>query len=186
MNKTVTGCIVTYNNIATIDNAIDSLLRCTEAPFRLYVVDNGSTDGTTEHIEKTYPEVTVIKSGSNVGFGAGHDLIMDRLDSDYHVIINPDIIVKDDVISILGDYMEQHPDIGMLSPEIRFPDGRLQILGKKCPALHYLIASRLRATASRARPCANTQCSTVTSRSPSISRTPRAASCLSARSFSVR
>ena len=40
--------------------------------------------------------------------------------------------------------MEQHPDIGMLSPEIRFPDGRLQILGKKCPALHYLIASRLR------------------------------------------
>ena len=144
MNKTVTGCIVTYNNMATIDNAIGSLLRCTEAPFRLYVVDNGSTDGTTEHIEKTYPEVTVIKSGSNVGFGAGHDLIMDRLDSDYHVIINPDIIVKDDVISILGDYMEQHPDIGMLSPEIRFPDGRLQILGKKCPALHYLIASRLR------------------------------------------
>ena len=81
MNKTVTGCIVTYNNIATIDNAIGSLLRCTEAPFRLYVVDNGSTDGTTEHIEKTYPEVTVIKSGSNVGFGAGHDRIMGRLDS---------------------------------------------------------------------------------------------------------
>ena len=107
---------------------------------------------------------------------------MDRLDSDYHVIINPDIIVKDDVISILGDYMEQHPDIGMLSPEIRFPDGRLQILGKKCPALHYLIASRLRGNGEPG----NTQCSTVTSRSPSISRTPRAASCLSARSFSVR
>lgn len=186
MNKTVTGCIVTYNNIATIDNAIGSLLRCTEAPFRLYVVDNGSTDGTTEHIEKTYPEVTVIKSGSNVGFGAGHDLIMDRLDSDYHVIINPDIIVKDDVISILGDYMEQHPDIGMLSPEIRFPDAGFRSSARSAPPCITSSQAGSGAAASRARPCANTQCSTVTSRSPSISRTPRAASCLSARSFSVR
>lgn len=144
MNKTVTGCIVTYNNIATIDNAVGSLLRCTAVPFRLYVVDNGSTDGTVEHIEKNYPQVTVIKSGGNIGFGAGHNLILDRLNSDYHAIINPDIIVKDDVIASLADYMEKNPDIGMLSPEIRFPDGRLQILGKKQPALHYLVASRLR------------------------------------------
>ena len=43
MNKTVTGCIVTYNNMSTIDNAVGSLLKCTEVPFRLYVVDNGST-----------------------------------------------------------------------------------------------------------------------------------------------
>ena len=52
MNKKITGCIVTYNNIATIDNALGSLLKCTEAPFRMYVVDNGSTDGTQQYIEK--------------------------------------------------------------------------------------------------------------------------------------
>ena len=56
MSKTVTGCIVTYNNIATIDNAVSSLLEYTQAPFRLYVVDNGSTDGTIELIEKKYPQ----------------------------------------------------------------------------------------------------------------------------------
>ena len=68
MSKTVTGCIVTYNNIATIDNAVGSLLEHTKAPFRLYVVDNGSTDGTIELIQEKYPQVTLIKSGGNIGF----------------------------------------------------------------------------------------------------------------------
>lgn len=144
MNKTITGCIVTYNNIATIDNALGSLLKCTEVPFRLYVVDNGSTDGTIEHIENIYPEITLIKSSGNIGFGAGHNLVLDKLDSDYHVIINPDIIVKDDVIAKLAGFLDENSDIGMASPEIRFPDGRLQILGKKNPSPAFLVASRLR------------------------------------------
>lgn len=144
MNKKITGCIVTYNNIATIDNALGSLFKCTEVPFKMYVVDNGSTDGTIEHIQKNYPEVTLIRSGGNIGFGAGHNFILDMLDSDYHAIINPDIIVRDDVLSKLAEFLDNNDDIGMASPEIRFPDGRLQILGKKNPSPAYLIASRLR------------------------------------------
>ena len=57
MDKKITGCIVTYNNIATIDKAVSSLLKCTESDFRLFIVDNGSTDGTPEFIEKNYPEI---------------------------------------------------------------------------------------------------------------------------------
>ncbi len=144
MNKTVTGCIVTYNNIDTIDSAVSSLLKCTEADFRLFIVDNGSTDGTPELIEKNYPQVTVIRSGGNIGFGAGHNLIMDRLDSDYHAIINPDISVRDDVISKLAAYLDETPEAGLVSPEVRFPDGKPQILGKKNPCLRYLFASHFR------------------------------------------
>ncbi len=144
MKTHITGCIVTYNNMSTIDNAVSSLLNCTAASFELFVVDNGSTDGTPEHIEKNYPSVTVIRTDKNIGFGAGHNFIMDRLNSKYHVIINPDIIVKDDVISKMAEYLDGNSDIGLLSPEIRFPDGRLQILGKKNPSLPYLVSSRLR------------------------------------------
>ena len=144
MNKTVTGCIVTYNNMKTIDNAVRSLLDNTACSFRLYAVDNGSTDGTVQYIKDNFPQVTVLETGNNKGFGAGHNFILNRLDSDYHVIINPDIIIRDDVISKMVEYLEEHSEIGMLSPEIRFPDGRLQILGKKIPKPKYLVASRLR------------------------------------------
>ena len=112
----VTGCIVTHNNMHSIKKTLDSLLEFTRADFKLYVVDNSSTDGTPE----------------------------DRLDSKYHVVINPDITVKNDAISALADYLEEHEDIGMLAPKICFPDGRMQILGKRDPKIKYLFASRLR------------------------------------------
>lgn len=144
MDIKVTGCIVTYNNMRTIKKALDSLLKYTACDFHLYCVDNGSTDGTVEFIRDNYPAITLIETGNNMGFGAGHNFILDEIDSDYHVIINPDIIIKDDVISDMAAYLEEHTDIGMLSPEIRFPDGRPQILGKKVPELKYLVASRMR------------------------------------------
>ena len=108
------------------------------------IADNGSTDGTPEHIEKNYPQVTVIRSGGNIGFGAGHNLIMDRLDSDYHVILNPDICLRDDAISQLAAYLDENADIGLVSPQIKFPDGRIQVLGKRTPCLRYLFASHFR------------------------------------------
>ena len=122
----VTGCIVTHNNMHSIKKTLDSLLEFTRADFKLYVVDNSSTDGTPEFIEQNYPQLELIRNAGNTGFGAGHNLIIDRLDSKYHVVINPDITVRDDAISALADYLEEHEDIGLLGPKICFPDGRMQ------------------------------------------------------------
>lgn len=144
-SKSVSGCIVTFNNIRTIGAAISSLLECTKGvPFSLTVVDNGSTDGTVEFIKENYPEVEIRISEKNVGFGEGHNSVLSSLNSDYHAIINPDIIIRDDVIAKMAAYLDENPDVGMLSPQIRFPDGRPQILGKRSPTPSYLIASRLR------------------------------------------
>lgn len=101
----------------SIKKTLDSLLEFTRADFKLYVVDNSSTDGTPEFIEQNYPQLELIRNAGNTGFGAGHNLVMDRLDSKYHVVINPDITVKNDAISALADYLEEHEDIGMLAPK---------------------------------------------------------------------
>lgn len=171
----VTGCIVTHNNMHSIKKTLDSLLEFTRADFKLYVVDNSSTDGTPEFIEQNYPQLELIRNAGNTGFGAGHNLIIDRLDSKYHVVINPDITVRDDAISALADYLEEHEDIGLLGPKICFPDGRMQILGKRDPKIKYLFASRLRNEENRASSCANMQCSTRTIQSPLTLKTHPAA-----------
>lgn len=150
--KSVSGCIVTYNNIRTIKAAVSSLYEQTRGiDFHLYVVDNGSTDGTVELIRESFPQAELIINPCNSGFGAGHNLVLPLLKSDYHAIINPDIIIKQDILSLMADYLDANDDIGMLSPQIRFPDGRPQILGKRNPTPSYLIASRLR---NEGKPCA--------------------------------
>ena len=145
MYNMVTGSIVTYNNISTIAKTLETLFGETkDIDFKLYVLDNGSSDGTPEYIEKNYPDVTVIRSGKNVGFGAGHNIIINQVESKYHAVINPDIVLTQNAVKKMSDYMDENPDIGLLSPRICFPDGRDQILGKRNPHLKYLVASRLR------------------------------------------
>lgn len=144
-NYTVSGCIVTHNNMGSIKNTLDSIFEHTKGvDFKLYVVDNLSTDGTPDFIRENYPSVELIEPGTNNGFGSGHNVILDRLDSKYHAIINPDIVIDSDVLKIMADKLDADDTAGMLSPKIYFPDGRLQILGKRMPKLKYLIASRMR------------------------------------------
>ncbi|HOU11141.1 MAG TPA: glycosyltransferase family 2 protein [Clostridiales bacterium] len=141
----VTGCVVTHNNIRSIEKTLESLLTYTRGvDFKLFVVDNSSTDGTPELVREKFPAVELIETGENRGFGAGHNTVLGRLDADYHAIINPDIDIKEDVVSILAAFLDANGDIGLASPKICFPDGRPQILGKRNPTLRYLAASRLR------------------------------------------
>lgn len=144
----VSGCIVTHNNMHTIERTLQTLLRETRGvDFKLYIVDNLSTDGTPAFIREQFgddPRVELIEPHTNNGFGAGHNLVIPLLDSTYHAIINPDVILREDVLAKLSAYLDDHADIGLLSPRICFPDGRDQILGKRNPTLRYLVASRLR------------------------------------------
>ena len=136
---TVSGCIVTYNSKNIIGRTIESVLQETKGvPFKLFVVDNASTDGTADYIKENYPEVTVIEPKENCGFGAGHNKVIPFLDSKYHVVINPDIILKSDTISELARFADTDDKIDLLSPQIRFEDGRVQMLGKKNPTVRYL------------------------------------------------
>lgn len=146
--KKVSACIVTYNNERVIEEAVRTMLDSVKYDnFTLYVVDNGSTDHTLEILKTHFasdPRFCLIETGVNAGFGAGHNKVLEFLDSDYHCVVNPDVIIKDDIVASFVDYCEAHPDVVQLSPRIRFPDGRDQILGKRYPHIWYIFASHFR------------------------------------------
>lgn len=145
----VTGSVVTFNNISTIEATLRSVREHTKGvPFHLYVIDNSSRDGTVEYVNSIDPQAEILRIHWNVGFGAGHNLVLPRLarnGSKYHVIINPDIVLEEDAITKMAHYMDEHPDVVMLSPRIVFPATHEdQVLGKRNPSMIYLAASRLR------------------------------------------
>lgn len=143
-NYNVSGCIVTYNNKDIIGRTVSNILEMTKGvDFRLFVVDNCSSDGTAEYIEENFPAVTVIRARENRGFGAGHNKVLPFVSSKYHVVINPDILLKDDVISELCAYADGDEEIGLVSPQIRYENGEIQPLGKKNPTFRYLGAHRV-------------------------------------------
>lgn len=83
--------------------------------------------------------------GHNLGFGAGHNAIFNFLvdaNRPYHLLLNPDIEFEPDALADMLDCLRVHADIGLLMPDVRYPDGARQQLCKLLPTPMDLIARR--------------------------------------------
>ena len=137
----VSACIVTFNNNYKVINTIESILEYTKGiSLNLYVVDNNSTDNTIELIKKSFPDIIIIKNKDNKGFGSGHNIVIPFLSSKYHAIINPDIIINNDILTNLSDYLNKNEDIGMVAPQVKLLDGSIQTTGKRYPTWKAIIS----------------------------------------------
>jgi N-acetylglucosaminyl-diphospho-decaprenol L-rhamnosyltransferase len=139
--------VVSYNSKHVI---ADSLCDIVGHPdIRVTVVDNQSQDGTPEFIEREFPSVQVIRSGSNLGFAKAVNLGVAAGESPFLLLLNPDAIVDATVVLEMAARMEQNPSIGITAPHIVQPGGKLEILETgRFPTLwrvftHYSGMSRL-------------------------------------------
>lgn len=139
----VSAAIVNFNDYENSCNAVRSLLQYTKEPIRLFVVDNSPEEISAQKLRQAFPQIEVIRAPKNKGFGAAHNLVLPAIDSEYHVVINPDIELKTDVIGELCDYFDNNQDIGIACPATYFPNGDIQLLPKIFPKVKYLLASRL-------------------------------------------
>ena len=145
----ISACIVAYCDYDEVCAAVRSVLANTPGDdFALYVVDNASPDGCGQKLAATDfgdARVTVIQLAENIGFGKGHNTVLERLDSEVHFILNPDIQLTADTLSDLADWMAAHPGVVMTRPGLTFPDGKPQQLPlRRC---------NVRAMAYRQLPC---------------------------------
>jgi GT2 family glycosyltransferase len=93
----------------------------------IFVVDNGSTDGSPEHVESAFPGVILIRNKDNLGFSKANNLALRRCRGRYICLVNSDIVVLPSCFDGLLTYMDQHPDVGVIGPRILNPDGTIQL-----------------------------------------------------------
>lgn len=81
----------------------------------------------------------------NRGYGAGHNIAIRRalaMGVDYHLCLNADIYWEGDVVGRLLEYMDSHPEVGIIAPKIYYPDGDLQFACRRLPTPYDLIVKR--------------------------------------------
>lgn len=140
----ITASIVTYhNNEDDIKHVIDSFLN-TEIDVRLFISDN-SSDTTLKDIALIDDRVEYIFNNKNLGFGEGHNIAIQKaigLNSDYHIILNPDVYYCDNVLETLSVFMDENKNVGLVLPKVLYPNNRLQYLCKLLPTPMDLIFRR--------------------------------------------
>ncbi|MFD1629010.1 glycosyltransferase [Pseudopedobacter beijingensis] len=144
INKTVTGSIVLYNtDIDEITNLIEFILKKIDY---LYLIDNSPTDKLKD-LASIGDNLDYFHLSSNPGFGVAHNVtIRNSIESGskYHFIINPDIEIREDVFTPMIDFMEKHPDVGMMMPKVLNKDGSVQNLPKLLPHPVWIFRRKLK------------------------------------------
>ncbi len=77
----------------------------------------------------------VIGGHGNVGYGRGHNKAIARATADYHLILNPDVLLAPDAFVNAIEFMEAHPEVGLLAPAVLNEDGELAHLCKDYPTV---------------------------------------------------
>lgn len=128
--------IVTYKGHRWYEQCFNSLRQST-FPVRTIVVDNASHDGTVEYIKEHHPEIHLIESKENLGFGRANNIAMRyALDQgcDYVFLLNQDAWVETDTFEKLIEVHQRHLDYGLLGPvqvnaeKTKVLDGVIQFL----------------------------------------------------------
>lgn len=136
---TVTGSVVLYNNkLSEIDKIVNNFFNAIPKIYSAKLIlinnspDNLLINKYIKKIETESKEIIAVVPKSNKGFGAGHNLALRYIDSDYHLVINPDVVIKDEQdMRKMIDFMEDNLQYGLLSPLIKYPNGEIQHLLKK-------------------------------------------------------
>lgn len=110
----------------------------------IYVVDNSPSE-TLKTVSEIDPRIQYLHVPNN-GYGAANNIAIKKAmeqDSDYHLVMNPDVWWNEESLSSLLKALEEDPSIGLIAPQILNPDGSIQYSCRELPGPLSLIKNRL-------------------------------------------
>ncbi|WP_156746003.1 glycosyltransferase family 2 protein [Mycobacterium sp. 1423905.2] len=134
---------VTYSPGPHLERFLASLSLATDRPVGVLLADNGSTDGTPQAAVERYPNVRLLPTGANLGYGTAVNRTVAQLDaladqpwtSDWVIVANPDVQWGPGSIDALLEAAERWPRAGAFGPLIRDPDGSVYPSARHLPSL---------------------------------------------------
>lgn len=119
--------IVNYNVRDLVDNCISSIYKSAAGKFSLevFLVDNNSIDGSTEHIGAKYPDVVVIENEQNIGFSKANNIALRIAKGEYTLILNPDTLLEENTFEKMYEFCKEHPDAGAVTSKLILANGKL-------------------------------------------------------------
>jgi GT2 family glycosyltransferase len=145
--------IVTFHpDAALLERALRSLAGAIEraqqrglvSSARVFVVDNG--DASSLRISQDAARVfcasdsalELVHGHGNLGYGRANNLVLPRIDSDFHLVMNPDVELDPEAIAVGIETLQSDARIGLVAPDVRGSGGERQYLCKRYPSVWVL------------------------------------------------
>lgn len=140
MSIDVSVCIANWNCRDMLRDCLHSLLRRPQGVrLEVVIVDNASTDGSMEMVEREFPEAILLRNSENRGFAKASNQAAAASQGEYLFFLNNDTVVSPMALRGLLDYAQRNPDAGMLGPRLRDSSGAFQISYRRRPTVTALL-----------------------------------------------
>lgn len=106
--------IVSFNTCGVLRECLESIEReSSSLQVEVVIVDNNSSDGSPEMIERDFPQVRLIRSKVNLGFGAANNAALESCRGRYIVLLNSDAFLCADSLRLAVQHMDENPRAGL-------------------------------------------------------------------------
>lgn len=131
----LTVSLLVHEDFSRIAAALDSLYATTQTPCDVYVVINKGDPAKVEALRAQFPHVQYIINEQPQGFAANHNMIMQVAKTDYIALLNDDLELHEGALDTLVEYLQVHPQAGLVGPRLDNPDGTQQVSTYSDPSL---------------------------------------------------
>lgn len=115
--------IVNYNVVFFLEQCLNSVFAASKnLNVQIFVVDNNSVDGSINMLKENFSSVVLIENKENVGFSKANNQAINRANSPYVLLLNPDTVIEEDTFDKCIDFMNSNTDCGGLG--LRMLDGK--------------------------------------------------------------
>jgi GT2 family glycosyltransferase len=119
--------IINYNTFTLTCNCIRSIHeKLTGLSYEIVLVDNASVERDPNEFKALFPDIVLVASKENTGFTGGNNLGLKHASGEYILLLNSDTELINNAPKITYDYLIEHPDTGMTTCQLLYPDGRKQ------------------------------------------------------------
>ncbi len=103
--------------------------------FEIIVVDSASSDGSVYMVQSEFPRVILHASPTNLGYAGGNNWGLEHARGRYVLILNPDTWLPPGTLPLMLRYLDEHPQVGVVGPQLCYPDGSIQSSRRRFPTL---------------------------------------------------
>lgn len=119
--------IAGYKNARLVRQTLKGIRRVAPAlSYEIILSENDPDRATAKMAAAEFPEVKIVDNGANLGFGEAMNRGIKDAQGRYVCVFNPDIVVMPGAFEELVSYLDAHPKVGIVGPQLHNPDGTLQ------------------------------------------------------------
>lgn len=142
----VSAIVLNYRSAQDTVRCIEVLLKQTiKDDLEIIVVDNHSRDDSMKILRGLLGQgkpITLLRTPKNVGYGQGNAIGIESAKGEFILIINPDTAPEPDALETMMTFLRKNPDVGIIGPQLIFPNGKIRDSYRTFPTIPDIIIKR--------------------------------------------